>query len=104
MIGLTEWMREQIDKHKVPNIQMALWLEEVEKHVKRRIVDLKRKVRINYTKVILNNLETSNYLKLLQTQYLIIVPMDKAKNNIVFVCGRISLTDWTLKDLQHKKQ
>ena len=44
MTELTEWMREQIDKHKIPNTQIALWLEEVKKHVKRRIVDLKRKV------------------------------------------------------------
>ena len=40
MIGLTEWIREQNDKHKAPNTQMALWLEEIEKHVK-IIVDLK---------------------------------------------------------------
>ena len=49
------------------NTQVALWLEVVEKHVKRRIVDSKRKVWINNTKVILNNPETRDYLKRLQT-------------------------------------
>ena len=44
MIGLKEWMREQIDEHREPNTQMALCLEEVEKHVKKRTVDLRRKV------------------------------------------------------------
>ena len=47
----------------------------MEEHVKRRVVDLKRKVGIANPKVILNNLETHNYLKQLQTQY-VIVPID----------------------------
>ena len=90
MIGLMEWMREQIHKHKhkISNTQMALWFEEVEKHVKRRIVDLKTKVQINNPKVILNNPVTSDYLKQFQTQY-VIVPIDKA-NNIAFVCKTFS--------------
>ena len=52
--------RKQIDNHKVPNTQMTLWLEKVEKHVKMRIVDLKmrivdlkRKVQMKNPKVIL---------------------------------------------------
>ena len=85
MTGLTDWMREQIDKHNVPNTQMAWWFEEGDKHKKRRIVDLKRKVWINNPKVILNHPDTSDSLKQLQTQY-VIVTFDKANKNVIFVC------------------
>ena len=41
--------------------------------------------KIKNPKVVLNNLETRDYLKQLQTQN-VIVPINKANNNIAFVC------------------
>ena len=75
------------NKYNLSNTCLNLWVETVLVEVHKRISHLKTKIIPQQTKPILRDPNVINYLENLHSNF-VLVPIDKAANNIAIVCKR----------------
>ena len=73
------------DKYKFVNSELSSWRNKVLEIVKSRVNYIKRFKKPYKTNPVLKDPEVINYLQKLHDKF-VIVPIDKAQNNIAFVC------------------
>ena len=74
-------------KYHVPREQLEPWKNKILELVANRITFLKSKITISATKPFLQDQDVSTALEDLHSKF-VIVPIDKAANNIAIVCKR----------------
>ena len=74
-------------KYNIPLTDFDDWIKMIKQKILDKIRELKSKVVPQQSKPILENEEVKNYLKEFHEKY-VIVPIDKAANNIAVICKR----------------
>ena len=85
--GLQTYSDTLLSKFDLQENDILAWKNEVLQKVERKTASLKHKVKYHEVKPVLENAEVLEYLQVLQSRF-VIVPIDKAANNVSFVCKR----------------
>ena len=85
--SITKFSSDWCNKKGVPVKCFAQWISIVMGKVNKRIKELKSKVRFSKVKKVLRDPEVIFCLNILQERY-VVCPIDKAANNIAFVCKK----------------
>ena len=85
--GVSKFVEEWSEKHALSKEVLTPWLVTVKEKVCERVKTLKAKTKERFTSEVLKNIECKKSLKELQNHY-VIAPIDKASNNIAFICKR----------------
>ena len=85
--GLESYCERLCHKFNVEKIDIASWKDEILSKVDTKVASLRRKIKFNKIKPVLNRSEVQDYLRHLHSKF-VLVPIDKAANNIAFVCKR----------------
>lgn len=86
-VGVQTYCTALLDKFDLQENDIIAWKNEVIGKVDTKIASLKRKMRYVKVKPILERTEVSTYLDSLHSKF-VIVPIDKAANNVSFICKR----------------
>lgn len=87
LIGLTECVNNLSCKYKIAAHEFQNWLNAISLEVDTRIEQIKNNIDIIKHKSVLNNSSSKRCLEELQNNF-VMVPIDKAANNVAFICKR----------------
>ena len=85
--GINSFIDTTSAKINEDNTSFTLWKDEVIGMVEAKIASLKRKIKFNKVSSILKRQDVVDYLNELHSKF-VIVPIDKAANNVAFICKR----------------
>ena len=89
--AITDGLNMHVDKMRakfdLSKDDLTPWIEEVLKQVGSKLALLKRKVKFNKVKPVLQRPDVAEYLDQLQSKF-VLAPIDKAANNISIICKR----------------
>ena len=85
--AVKEYAQSWCDKHKLSIVVLKSWISVVSEKIKAKISALKEKKPFDCDKQVLKSTECLDALEQLKDQF-VVVPIDKASNNIAFVCKR----------------
>ena len=80
-------MEKMASRKKLNDLDLLPWKNMICNKVKSKIDSMKGKIKCPYVKPILNNTEVKAHLEELHSKY-VIVPIDKAANNISIICKK----------------
>ena len=89
--GVQDCIKSWSNRTSTPLDAFRDWEEKVKQKIEERISLLRNRNKQHYTQSVLKNVNVKNCLEDLQDKY-VIVPIDKASNNVAFICKRFYAT------------